>query len=390
MENIYEPGIYTDLVREIAKNNCDVYIVSPREKRKGLYTKLSMSGNIHSLKIKVGNITKVGFIEKGISTITIENKYLHGIRKNFKGIKFDMVLYSTPPITFSKIIRYFKKKHNSKSYLILRDIFPQNAVDLELISLKGFIYKYFRNKEKKLYQISDIIGCMSQGNKEYVLAHNNIDEFKVEIFPNSIYPMEENVKKVIKENIYNKYDINTNMILFMYGGNLGKPQGIDFLIEIAKIFDRIKNGYLLIVGSGTEYDRIRKFVDRSNMKNIKLLSLLPRKSYNELLEIVDIGLIFLDSRFTIPNFPSRITAYMDHSLPILAATDSRTDLQKVLKESKSGFWSESGDIEEFIRNANRFSNNKELRIQMGINGRKFLEENYDIKKTVTTILKHLK
>ena len=58
-------------------------------------------------------------------TIMIEYQYLIAIKKHFKNVKFDMVMYSTPPITFNKIIKYFKTRQNSKTYLILKDIFPQ-------------------------------------------------------------------------------------------------------------------------------------------------------------------------------------------------------------------------------------------------------------------------
>ena len=94
----------------------------------------------------------------------------------FADIKFDLILYSTPPITFYKAIEYVKKRDGAKTYLLLKDIFPQNAVDLGMMSktgLKGLIYKYFRKKEKKLYAISDKIGCMSQANVDYVLKHNH-------------------------------------------------------------------------------------------------------------------------------------------------------------------------------------------------------------------------
>jgi len=72
------------------------------------------------------------------------------------------MLYSTPPITFPNVIDYLKR-HNPQamSYLLLKDIFPQNAVDLGMMTktgVKGLLYKFFRNKEKKLYAVSEYIG----------------------------------------------------------------------------------------------------------------------------------------------------------------------------------------------------------------------------------------
>ena len=51
--------------------------------------------------------------------------------------------------------------------------------------IKSILYHYFRKKEKKLYQISDYIGCMSKANVEYILKHNpEIKQERVEVCPN--------------------------------------------------------------------------------------------------------------------------------------------------------------------------------------------------------------
>ncbi|MGE7647257.1 glycosyltransferase family 4 protein [Peribacillus frigoritolerans] len=390
MENVNERGIYSDLVRELARIGINMYVVSPREKRTNLPTELSQIENINILKVKTGNITKVNFIEKGLSTLSIEKQYLKAVKRYFSDVRFDMVMYSTPPITFEKVVKYFKQKHQSKTYLVLKDIFPQNAVDINIIKEGSLIWKHFRKKEKRLYKNSDMIGCMSKGNVDYVLKHNPfIDKKKVEIFPNSIEPLERVSRTKKNKELFEKYNIPQNSTLFVYGGNLGKPQGIEFLLEVADNFHQVDNGYLLIVGAGTEYEKIRHHIDSIQTTNVRLYNKMPKNEYDQLLEIADVGLIFLDKRFTIPNFPSRLTAYMEYSIPVLAATDKNTDLKDVLKESGSGLWSESGDLNSFISNAITLSLDKRLRNQMGELGRLYLEENYDIKKTVEIIIKHL-
>ena len=117
---------------------------------------------------------------------------------------------------------------------------------------------------------------------------------------------------------------------------------------------------------------------------------MPKIEYDQLLKIADVGLIFLDRRFTIPNFPSRLTSYLEYSIPILAATDKHTDLKDILNQSKSGLWCESEDIDSFITLARKLANNEMLRKEMGENGRNYLEEHYDVRKTANTIIKHLK
>lgn len=134
---IYERNIYTDLLREFAKHGHNLYVISPVERRKKQNTELIKNDNAKILKLKIGNTQKTNIIEKGISTLSIEPQFINAIKKYFSNVKFDLVLYSTPPITFCNAVRFVKKRDGAKTYLLLKDIFPQNAVDLGMISKTG-------------------------------------------------------------------------------------------------------------------------------------------------------------------------------------------------------------------------------------------------------------
>ena len=115
---------------------------------------------------------------------------------------------------------------------------------------------------------------------------------------------------------------------------------------------------------------------------------MPTDEYTKIMKLCDVGLILLSDKFTIPNFPSRVTAYMEAGLPILAATDANTDLKDMLTESGCGLWSRSGDIKSFINNIDNLAQSKTLRDTMGIKGRKWLEKNYTASKSYEIIMKH--
>lgn len=369
--SIDERNIYTDLLREFYKNGHSVYVISPVERRKNQTTKLLKTEKSTILKLKIGNTQKTNIIEKGISTVSIEPQFIAGIKKYFSDVKFDLVIYSTPPITFCNAIEFVKKRDGAKTYLLLKDIFPQNAVDLGMMSksgIKGLIYKVFRNKEKKLYRISDYIGCMSQANVDYVLKHNpEINHEKVEICPNSVEVVDMSVDEKTRDEIRRKYDIPLDKKVFVYGGNLGKPQGIDFMIECLKSQKKNEDVYFLIVGDGTEYGKIEAYVENDRPANVKLMNRLPKEDYDKMVAACDVGMIFLDHRFTIPNFPSRLLSYMQAKIPVLAVTDPNTDIGKVVVDGGFGWWCESNDVDSFeicikkiVLNYNKCNENNEF------------------------------
>jgi glycosyltransferase involved in cell wall biosynthesis len=271
--------------------------------------------------------------------------------------------------------------------LLLKDIFPQNAVDLKLMNNNGVLYKYLRNKEKILYKISDHIGCMSPENMNYVLKHNlEIDSRKVEVNPNSIEIKNRNTLEVEKEKVLEKYGIPKDKVLFIFGGNLGLPQGIEYLKRNIQYCKPIANSFFIIVGNGTEYHKLKKWFEYENISNACLVSELPKSEFDQLLNIVDVGLIFLSPLFTIPNFPSRLLSYLENKIPVICATDTSTDIGKIAVTNKFGFSCLTTDTETFFDHIVKLLN-IELRSNMGDNGYKFLLNEYTTDISYKKIIK---
>jgi glycosyltransferase involved in cell wall biosynthesis len=366
-----------------------VFVISPVERRNKKETNVVREKNTTILKLKIGNVQKTNFIEKGIATLKIESQFIDGIKKYFNDVKFDLVIYSTPPITFCNAIEFVKRRDGAKTYLLLKDIFPQNAVDMGMMNttgVKSFLYKYFRNKEKKLYAISDCIGCMSQANVDYLIKHNpEVNRSIVEVCPNSVEVIDKSVDMETRIGIREKYGIPLDKKVFVYGGNLGKPQGIDFLIRCLKTQEDNQEVYFLIVGDGTEYSKLNGFVSKYQQSNVKLMKRLSKEDYDTMVGACDVGMIFLDHRFTIPNFPSRMLSYMQAKIPVLACTDPNTDIGKVIVDGGLGWWCESDDIDAFnkcVKLATAKDNS------MGVCGYEYLNENYSVKKAFRIIMAH--
>ena len=385
LDDLTQNSLYTDLLREIKKHGHNVYVVSPLEKRFNKETKLSTEADIEILRVKIGNIQKTNIIEKGISTILIEPQFKNAIKKYFAFVKFDLVIYTTPPITFANVIKFVKKRDGAKSYLLLKDIFPQNAVDLGMFSKSSPIYKFFRNKEKSLYKLSDSIGCMSQANVDFVLKHNPyIDKNKVHISPNSVEFLDKNIDAETKENIRKKYGVPTDKKVFIYGGNLGKPQDIPFVIECLKANENKDDRFFVICGTGTEYPKLKAYIETDKPKNVLVINGLPKDEYETFVASADVGLIFLDHRFTIPNCPSRMLSYMQNKMPVIACTDKATDIGSIIENGGFGWWCESVDADEFVKMCDKACT-ADLAL-MGENAKKYLAENYSAKRSYEIIM----
>lgn len=389
-ESVEEHNIYTDLLRKFRDNGHLIYIVSPMERRKNLETFLIEDGNCKILKLKIGNIQKTRYIEKGLSLLTLQKKYINGIVRYFENVEFDLILYATPPITLYSVVKRMKEKHRATTYLLLKDIWPQGMVDLGIISEKSILYHYFRKKEKNMYAVSDYIGCMSENNVKYLLEHNpELDIRRIEVCPNSIEPLSVfDISKTDKNALKEKYGIPQDKILFLYGGNLGKPQGLDFMLQVIEGCEET-DCFFLIIGDGTEYSKIQDAIRKMSPKKIKLIKNLPHNEYEQIVHISDVGLLFLNPHFTVPNIPSRMLSYMNASLPVLAATDKSTDIKRLFEETGMGYWCLNGEREVFLDYIKKMKDSA-ARIDMGKKARACLEKYYTVQICYDIIMKHMK
>ena len=381
--NFSHSGAYTDLLKKFAKEGHKVYVVGALEKRNGRATELGIEEGINVLRVRVGNITKTNLIEKGISTLTLGYLYKKAIDKYWGQFSFDLILYTTPPITIAGLVSKLKKKYNAYTYLLLKDIFPQNAIDIGILSPKGWkgiVYRYFKYIERQLYSISDKIGCMSNANIDFILKNNKeIAKDKIELCPNTIdFVHESEIHR--DDAILEKYKIPKDKYLLLYGGNFGKPQNVDYVIEAIDRCSDIEAVHFILCGSGTEFSKIDLYIKNANPKHVTIIDcLLPYEEYSCLVASCDVGLLFLDYRFTIPNFPSRLLEYMNYGLPVIAATDINTDVGRIIMEENFGWWVESKNPQEFRNLISSIFESKQIEDELqekSRNARNCLKRNY--------------
>lgn len=381
-------SISIDLLHEFRRQGHEVYVVAALHKGGRTETYLCEEAGCQILRVKIGKNKKANPIVKGITTVLLPHTYISAIKQHFSEVKFDLVMYPTPPITHYDTVKFIKKRDGARSYLLLKDIFPQNALDIGMMTKrgwKGILARYFRRKEKKLYAISDRIGCMSQANVDYVLRHNpEVDPAKVEVCPNAIEVQDMSVGAEVRAELRDKYGIPQDKKVFVYGGNLGRPQGIPFVMECLKTQKDNPDAFFLLVGDGTEYKKLEAFMQTEQPSNAVLLKRLPKEDYDRLVAACDAGLIFLDHRFTIPNFPSRLLGYLQAKLPVLACTDPNTDIGKVITGGGFGWWCESNDPEAFGKQVEE-AVAADLPA-MGEKGFAYLNEHYTVEKAYRTIM----
>ena len=222
----------------------------------------------------------------------------------------------------------------------------------------------------------------------YILKHNpESAPERVEVAPNS-YEVQEPIMitREHRNSVRQKYNLPIDRPILVYGGNLGKPQGIAFLIDCLDVNASRQDCYFVVVGNGTEYGKMETWYKKKTPQSVSLFASLPKEDYDQLVRACDVGLIFLDFRFTIPNYPSRLLPYLMEKKPVLVATDPNCDMGSIAESNGYGFWCPSNDVAAFTKTVDRLLQS-DLHT-MGEAGYQFYLDNYTVEHTYSQIMKH--
>ena len=302
-------------------------------------------------------------------------------------VKCDLVIGNTPCLTILGIPKYFRKRYGSRSYLVLWDFFPFYLKDLGVVRNK-ISFRLFHYLEECMYRSFDRVGCMTEGNLRFLKEkYPSVSSANVEILP--LWAKLKPVLWVSKKQVRVRYGLPTEKVLAVYGGAMSIVQELDNILELARESVDL-NVVFLFVGRGTEKARLEKLVSKEGIGNVIFMDYVPRDEYEALIQSCDIGLISLSKKLSVPSFPSKSIDYFKVSLPVLASLDSTTDFGGILQDVVgAGYYALAGDVAGLRQKLEFLVNNPSVRVEKGLAGRKYYEENLSVesaKRKILTVL----
>lgn len=383
LPHLTQSSMYSDIVIEFKKNGHNVFPMAPIISDSSRSC-ISIENQIEVLRVKTLDVFSKNLFLKGFANLLLYYQYKKAFALFWKNKNIDLVIVSTPSIMFADFIDYIKKNKASKVYLMQKDIFPQNAVDLGIIQKKSPFYIFFKKKEIKLLAAADIVGCTSPGNINYFLKHYTfLNKKKFQLLYNSskLFIRSDEFKFDHKD-----YD---NKFKVVFGGNMGKPQQLENVLNLAKKTLHIKDVLFVFMGNGTEIQKLKDVSNLMGLNNLKFIDSLSRENYFKFISSCNLGLISLHQDFTVPNTPLKLNDYLNAGLPVLAFIDRFNDLGDLLEKNNMGkyAYSDSSDMifEQFIS----LYEDKDLCRELGRNGYDFCIKNLTVEKAYKDILIHI-
>jgi len=334
------------------------------------------------LRVRTGKIKAASKLTRRFNEAMLSRTLWEKGRRFFENRSFDLIVYYSPTIFFGSLVARLKTRFGCPSYLVLRDIFPQWAVDAGVLK-RGLAYAYFKFKERQNYEAADIIGVQSPANLRHFEARGLDRKYRLEVLYNWT-ALEEDVRPG-----GNRQRLGLGgKVIFFYGGNIGVAQDVDNIVRLAGALRGEPSAYFLLVGSGSEVSRLREVIAANGLKNIAIHDAVEQKEYLALLAECDVGLISLDRGLRTQNFPGKMLGYMYHSMPMLASVNPGNDLKTLLEDHEAGLVCINGEDETLAAHARRLATDRELRRRLGKNARSLLESTFSVTRAADQILAH--
>lgn len=329
-----------------------------------------------------GEIKNVGKVKRAINETLLSWNAWKNTKAILKDNPHDLIIYYSPTIFFAPFVYMLKKEWNVKSYLVLRDFFPQWTIDNKILKKHSLITYYFKFFEKINYAVADTIGVMSEKNLEWFSNYYKTNK------PLEVLYNWADLQMFEKQNDIYRKELNLkDKIVFFYGGNLGHAQDMMNIVRLARNMKDEKQAHFVLVGAGDEYKLIEDNMKSQNIKNITLLPSVNQEEFKQMLSEFDIGLFTLNKNHMTHNFPGKLLGYMVQEMPILGSVNPNNDLKNILEKFDAGLVTINGEDQLFYENAKKLLNNN-LRLQMGQNAKKLLIDKFSVGSAVKQIIKH--
>ena len=373
-----------ELALEFHQNNHIVSVITPDDSLKEKYT-IELYQGIKICRFKSGKIKNTWKPIRLLNEFFLSfraKKYLkHWLNENPQ----DIIVFYSPTIFFSNLVSFLKKIWKCKSYLVLRDFFPQWTIDNGILKEGSFLVKFFRYYERQMYQVADRIGIQSPSNLRWY--QNKFPKFSnVSLLYNWISEVSEDSNTKLKRS--SSFRMKWNLmgkVIFFYGGNIGKAQHMASLLRLAELMLEEETASFIFLGAGDEYAFVEQQIESRRLKNTLLFPSVSQFEYIEILNEVDVGCISLNPMHKTHNFPGKILSYMQQGLPVLGCVNAGNDLKELINSSSAGYISIAGEDEVLYKNAKLLLNQRH-RLEVGKNAKQTCKDKFSVKSAANEIL----
>ncbi|WP_179133951.1 glycosyltransferase family 4 protein [Halobacillus massiliensis] len=284
--------------------------------------------------------------------------------------KYDYIIGTSPPL-FTALSGYIVSKvKKSKFVFDVRDIWPDIALEMEELDDDSLIFKIMNRISNFLYLKSDLVTVVTN-NKELKILSKGIPGEKVRVisngFDSDVLTQEENLDLVKNYQIKEKFTL-------IYAGIIGLAQGLEIIVEAAKKLEKNKDIQFLVIGDGFKRKDLEKSCEALGLNNIHFVGVQLHSSVISVLKNASASIVPLKNDKLQDSVPTKLLESLGVGCPVILSAEG--EAKSIIEKSKGGLTIKAGDHTALVDAINKIYKDKQLRMDMGENGRRYVNNNF--------------
>jgi glycosyltransferase involved in cell wall biosynthesis len=370
-----------DLTRHLVFTGHRVTVFVPESLQENSWTVNWIDG-VRVIRIKSYRIRDTGYVARALAELIMPFLMIFRYFQNaLVNEKWDGVLWYSPSIFHGPFISFLKKRSTCKTYLIIRDIFPEWALDIGLMS-RGLPFHFFSAVAKYQYSVADVIGVQTEGNCTYFENWKRKAGRRLEVLP-SWYAK----SIVVPCSIRLSETILADRKVFVYAGNMGIAQGMEILLSLAVSMRHRTDVGFLFVGRGSYMTQLKKIVKQEQLDSVLFFDEIRSDEIPDLFAQCAVGLVALDHRHKTHNIPGKFISYMQNGLPVLANVNAGNDLAQMIRHEQVGQVCENNDLQTLKRIAQNLLEQVDSDANLPMRCKALFEKKFSVESAVKQIVK---
>lgn len=349
-----------DLARALADQGHRPLVLTPATG--GAAASLESDNGVEVLRVRAPRTKDVPYWQRTLAEFALPWVLLRGLRRSGLGEeRWEGVVWYSPTIFLGSLVKAVKRRHRCPGYLIVRDLFPDWAVDAGVMRRNGLPYRVFKAVECQQYRQADVIGVQTPSNAPLV-SRDVPAATRIEVLHNWLSP-----PPVIADAPPIPLHHLEGRVNFVYAGNMGVAQDMDGFVALARrMRDRADVGFVF-VGRGSEASRLK--AEAEGLPNLLVLDEVDPAALPGLLARCHVGIVALHPSHGTHNIPGKLLTYLHAGLPVLARVNPNNDLVTLVEQERIGLVV-AGDAPTLLHaHASRLADEPGLRSDMGQSGR---------------------
>jgi len=258
----------------------------------------------------------------------------------------------------------------------LHDLYPEIAVRLGFLSRKSFLARAIERIEHLCLRSAGTVSVVT-GSFQSFLAAKGIVPDKLAVVPDWVDTAQ--ICELPKKNAFSQQHNLVDKFVIGYGGNVGRSQGLDVLVEAASLLRNEREVVFLIVGEGAKKRELMSLCASRKLENVIFMPYQPDEILREVYATWDVGFVSLSAGLSPEWQTAKLFSIMASSRPVLAAVDLGGEVHTVIEKTTCGVCIEGGNAIKLAQAIREMFTNRDQLATLGANGRHAVEKYYSRK-----------